>query len=96
MAAMNVGQAREQLYPLIRQINEDHSVVEIVGKHGNAILIAADDYAALTESLYLLSTPSNAKWILSGLDEADRGEVVPTSRSELLGELGLTEADLPT
>ena len=46
MTAVSISNARENLFPLVRQVNEDHIVVEIVARNGgNAVLMSAEDYA---------------------------------------------------
>jgi antitoxin YefM len=35
-----------------------------VSKHGNAVLVSAEDYAALREGAYLLRSPANARRLL--------------------------------
>ena len=78
MTAVNISQAREQLFPLVRRVNEDHVVIEIVSRHGgNAILMSAEDYESLQETLYLFSTRANATHILRGLAEAREGRAEP-------------------
>ena len=40
MAAVSISHARENLFPLVRQVNEDHVVIEIVARNGgNAVHI---------------------------------------------------------
>jgi prevent-host-death family protein len=42
---------RENLFPLVRQVNEDHVVIEIVARNGgNAVLMSAEDYVSLQET----------------------------------------------
>ena len=41
---------RKGLFPLIKKVNEDHDAIEIVSRHGNAVLVSAEDYAALREA----------------------------------------------
>jgi antitoxin YefM len=84
VVAVSISHARENLVPLVRQVNEDHVVIEIVARHsGNAILMAADDYESLQETLYLFSTRANAVHILRGLAEAREGGAQPTDLEEL-------------
>jgi antitoxin YefM len=84
VAAVSISHAREHLFPLVRQVNEDHVVIEIVARHGgNAVLMSADDYESLQETLYLFSTRANAVHILRGLAEAREGGAQPTDLEEL-------------
>ncbi|MFK0254468.1 type II toxin-antitoxin system Phd/YefM family antitoxin [Streptomyces sp. NPDC090445] len=41
--------ARKGLLPLIKKVNESHEAIEIVSEHGDAVLLSAEDYAALRE-----------------------------------------------
>lgn len=75
MSAMTVTEARKGLFGLIQQVNDDHTPVEVVSKHGNAVLMSKDDYDALTETAHLLRTPANAKRLLESIDRARRGDV---------------------
>jgi antitoxin YefM len=71
VTAVSIGYAHKNLFPLVRQVNEDHVVIEIVARNGgNAVLISAQDYKSLQETLHLFSTRANASHILRGLAEA--------------------------
>lgn len=59
--SITASDARRNLLPLIEQVNDDHTVVEIVSPRGNAVLMSADDYSALEETAYLLRSPENAR-----------------------------------
>ncbi|MBS3179381.1 MULTISPECIES: type II toxin-antitoxin system Phd/YefM family antitoxin [unclassified Pseudoclavibacter] len=75
MAAISVTEARKGLFGLIQQVNEDHAPVEVVSKHGNAVLMSKDDYDALAETAYLLRSPANAKRLLESMERARNGDV---------------------
>ena len=46
MTAVSISHARENLFPLMRQVNEDHVVIEIVARNGgNAVLMSASGQA---------------------------------------------------
>jgi antitoxin YefM len=66
--------ARRDLLPLIQQVNEDHTPVEIRSKAGDAVLLSMDDYRALEETAHLVRLPSNARRLLESLAQAQRGE----------------------
>lgn len=84
MTAVSISHARENLFPLVRQVSEDHVVIEIVARNGgNAVLMSAEDYDSLQETLYLFSTRANATHILRGLAEARDGRGEPTDPEEL-------------
>jgi antitoxin YefM len=84
MTAVSISNARENLFPLVRQVNDAHIVIEIVARNGgNAVLMSADDYESLQETLYLFSTRANAVHILRGLAEAREGSAQPTELETL-------------
>ncbi len=86
MTAVSISHARDHLFPLVRRVNEDHVVIEIVSRHGgNAVLMSAEDYESLQETLYLFSTRANAAHILRGLTEAREGRAELTDVDTLTG-----------
>ena len=68
--SVTASEARNSLFPLIKKVNEDHDAIEIVSKHGNAVLVSAEDYAALREGAYLLRSPANARRLLKAYENA--------------------------
>jgi antitoxin YefM len=79
VTAVSISHARENLFPLVRRVNDDHIAIEIVTRHGgNAVLMSAEDYESLQETLYLFSTRANATHILRGLAEARDGRAEVT------------------
>ena len=65
--AITASEARKALFPLIEQVNDDHTPVEITSKRGDAVLMSKADYDALTETAYLLRVPANARRLLDSL-----------------------------
>lgn len=74
MAAITASEARKTLFPLIQRVNEDHVTVEIVSKHGNAVLVSKEDWESMEETAYLLRSPANATRLAEAMDQAKRGE----------------------
>ncbi len=72
--AITASEARKNLFPLIEQVNEDHTAVEITSRRGNAVLMSRAEYDALQETAYLLRVPANARRLLESLDQSRRGE----------------------
>lgn len=62
------------MFPLIEKVNNDRIAVEITSRRGNAMLVSADEYAALEETAYLLRVPANAKRLLESLQQAKSGD----------------------
>lgn len=73
--AITTSEARRDLFGLIERVNQDHTEVEILSKHGSAVLMSKDEYDALVETSYLLRSPENARRLLSSLEAARRGRV---------------------
>jgi antitoxin YefM len=71
--SITASEARKSLFPLIKKVNEDHDAIEIVSKHGNAVLVSADDFSALREGAYLLRSPANARRLLKAYENALNG-----------------------
>ena len=69
MTTVHVTEARANLYKLIDDASMSHKPVVITGKRGNAILLAEDDWNAITETLHLLSVPGMRESILEGMRE---------------------------
>lgn len=73
---ITASEARSSLIASIRQgddDHDDHDAVEIVSRHGNAVLVCAEHYAALREGAYLLRSPANARRLLESYGNALAG-----------------------
>jgi len=57
MTAITVSDARANLYRLIDEAASSHQPLLISGKRNNAVLISAEDWEAIQETLFLLSVP---------------------------------------
>lgn len=73
--AITASEARKNPFPLIEQVNDDHTPVEITSKRGDAVLIAIEDYRALEATAYLLRSPANVRRLVESLDQARSGSV---------------------
>ena len=69
MDTLTASEARANLYRLIDQTVESHQPITISGKRNNAVLLAADDWSAIQETLYLLAVPGMRESIKSGMAE---------------------------
>jgi antitoxin YefM len=72
--AVTASEARKNLFPLIEQVNDDHTPVEITSRRGDAVLMSKADYDALQETAYLLRVPANARRLLESLAQAVGGD----------------------
>ena len=68
MQIYNATEARSSLYKLIDQTADSHDPIVITGKRNNAVLLSEEDWAAINETLYLLSMHGMRESICEGLD----------------------------
>lgn len=69
MDTISASVARARLYKLIDEAAANHTPVTITGKRNNAVLVSADDWAAIQETLFLLSIPGMRESIRAGMAE---------------------------
>jgi len=68
MTSIKATDARAKIYRLIDEVNETHEPVYITGKRGNAVLLSEEDWAAVQETLHLLSVPGMRESIRKGME----------------------------
>ena len=69
MHTLTASEARANLYRLIDQAAESHQPITISGKRSDAVLVSAEDWQAIQETLYLLSVPGMRESIKEGMAE---------------------------
>ncbi|MCF6277244.1 MAG: type II toxin-antitoxin system Phd/YefM family antitoxin [Anaerolineales bacterium] len=69
MKTITATSARANLYRIIDSAQSSHEPVQITSKHGNAVLVAEDDWRALQETIYLQGIPGMRDSILAGMAE---------------------------
>ena len=81
--SVTASEARKRLFPLIEEVNTDHTAVEITSRNGNAVLMSRDEYDALLETSYLFRSPANAQRLLDAdaALQAGRGSVRELDRT---------------
>jgi prevent-host-death family protein len=67
MQTLSASIARTNLYRLIDEAAASHQPLVITGKRNNAVLVSADDWAAMQETLFLLSIPNMRESIREGM-----------------------------
>ena len=70
MSAINITNARKELYNLVEDVNLYSEPTLIVSKKGNAGLISESDWNAIQETIYLNSIPGMVESIKEGMDTA--------------------------
>lgn len=68
MAGITATEARKNLYRLIDETAECHEPVVITSKRNNAVLVSEEDWAAIQETLFLLSVPGMRESIREGME----------------------------
>jgi antitoxin YefM len=82
VVSITASEARQRLFPLIEEVNDDQVAVEIVSKKGTAYLVSADEYHSLKETVYLLQSPRNAERLRESIAEARAGGALPHELAE--------------
>jgi len=67
MKTLTITDARKNIYKLVEQANETHEPIQITGKKNNAVLVSAEDWRSIQETLYLTSIPKMRESIIKGL-----------------------------
>ena len=69
MHTLTASEARANLYRLIDEAAQSHQPVVISGKRNSAVLLSAEDWHAIQETLHLLSVPGMRESIKDGMAE---------------------------
>ena len=69
MTTLTASEARANLYRLIDQAAESHQPIHIAGTRTSAVLLAAEDWQAIQETLFLLSVPGMRESVKEGMAE---------------------------
>lgn len=69
MHALTASEARANLYRLMDETAKSHEPVMISGKRNSAVLVSAEDWSAIQETLYLLAVPGMRESIKAGMAE---------------------------
>ena len=70
MKTVTATDARRQLYRLLDEVAESAEPVQIKGKRNSAVLLSAEDWRSIEETLYLLSMPGMRESIRGGMKSA--------------------------
>ncbi len=69
MNTLTASEARANLYRLIDQAVESHEPIIISGKRNSAVLLSAEDWGSIQETLHLLAVPGMRESIKAGMAE---------------------------
>jgi antitoxin YefM len=70
MTSLTASEARVNVYRLIDQAAESHQPIHITGKCTSVVLLAAEDWQAIQETLLLVSVPGMAASIKEGMADS--------------------------
>ncbi len=84
MISLTATEARKTFFELIKKSNQTHEIFEVQHKMGNAVLMSADEYESLQETLYLLSQPQFKEDLMESEQDAVMGNRV--SFEDVFGE----------
>lgn len=77
MHAINFTDARKHFAETMKRVTDDAEPVRIIRRDApDIVMIDAEEYEALMETLYLFSNPVNAAYINESMEQAERGEFV--------------------
>ena len=69
MQTLTASEARSNLYRLIDEAALSHEPIIISGKRADAVLLSAEDWSAIQETLYLLAVPGMRESIKTAMAE---------------------------
>lgn len=69
MQTFTASEARANLYRLIDETAQSHQPIIISGKRSSAVLLSAQDWSAIQETLHLLAVPGMRESIKAGMAE---------------------------
>ncbi|WP_329217939.1 type II toxin-antitoxin system Phd/YefM family antitoxin [Streptomyces sp. NBC_01485] len=84
---ISASEARRDLFPLIKRVNDDHTPVRISSKGGDAVLMSADDFESWQETIYLLRSPANARRLMEAVARDKAGAVTVGKTVEEMQDL---------
>ncbi len=74
MQTVSYSDARDNLKRVMDKAISDRAPILITRQRGeNVVMISADEWAGMEETLHLMSSPANAKRLMEGIKELDAG-----------------------
>jgi len=85
MRTLTFSEARSNLKEVLDRVAEDHVVTLITRRDAeDAVVMSLSDYNSLQETMYLLSTPANARHLMESIAQlrAGKGKVRKLIKTE--------------
>lgn len=74
MQTVSYSEARDNLKKVMDKAVADRAPILITRQRGeNVVMVSADEWAGMEETLHLMASPANAKRLLEGIKELDAG-----------------------
>ncbi len=74
MDIVSYSETRANLKAIMDRVVNDHVPIAITRQRGKpVVMVDLDDWNAMRETMYLLSTPNNARALLDSIAELDAG-----------------------
>lgn len=78
MKTISYTELRQHLAGALDQVNEDRAPLYVTRQRGKgAVLLSAEDYASIEETLHLMSSPRNAARLNEAIEGLRKGEGKP-------------------
>ena len=75
MQTVSYSEARDNLKKVMDKAITDRAPILITRQRGeNVVMVSADEWAGMEETLHLMSSPANAKHLMEGIARLDAGE----------------------
>lgn len=72
--AVTYSEARQNFASFMDRVCDDHEPIIVTRQKSRpVVLMSLEDYNAMAETAYLLSTPANAERLMASVREADEG-----------------------
>ena len=74
MEIVSYSETRANLKAIMDRVVNDHTPIAITRQRGKpVVMVDLDDWNAMRETMYLLSTPHNAKRLMESIADAEAG-----------------------
>ena len=75
MQTVTYSEARENLKAVLDKAVSDRAPILITRQRGeNVVVVSAEEWTGIEETIYLMSSPANAKRLMEGIARLDAGK----------------------
>jgi antitoxin YefM len=84
MKTATISDFRDNVKDYLDQVSDNHEELIVSRpKNKNIVVLSLDDYEALKETTYLLSSPANANRLQEGLTQYKKGKLTKKKLSDI-------------